>query len=315
MDSQGAIAFDHFFSEVYGERWPHLKSALLEKEKQIARKNKFASDFPEFQFQGEIPRAQNGLLSYYVMDPASQVPAFLLYVQAGEKVLDMCAAPGGKTLILAEGLWVGSGSDTGAGELIANEPSEARRDRLTKVIQNYIPRDVRSIIHVKGKDGGKYALTHREYFDKILIDAPCSGERHLLENQKELGLWTLSRSKKLAQRQYALLTAGLLALRPGGHLVYSTCSISPLENDGVIETLLKKKEGFSVVPVEDVMLEGAAPLLGPALESAAVKDLTKSTSGVGGIGCIGEKTKYGRIFLPDQCGAGPIYCALIRKAE
>lgn len=279
--AKGLQAFEQFFSEIYGERWPRLKSALTKKETQVARKNIFADSFPEFQMQGEIPRANNGLLAYYVMDPASQVPAHLLNVEDGDVVLDMCAAPGGKTLIMAEKL-------KSKGELIANEMSEARRERLTKVIQNYVSRDVRNLIHVKGKDGGKYALTHKEYFDKILIDAPCSGERHLLENQKELAEWTLSRTKKLAQRQYALLTAALLALKPGGTMVYSTCSISPLENDGVLETLLKKKDGFEIIEA----------------------DLGAEIFKIVG---VPEKTKYGCLYLPDQSGIGPIYFCVMRK--
>lgn len=275
MSEKGPLAFEQHFLNIYGDRWPALKNSLLGLEKQVARKNNFASDFPQFNLGEEVPRSANGLISYYVMDPASQVPATLLDVQDGDVVLDMCAAPGGKTLILSEGL-------KSSGELIANELSEARRDRLTKVIQNYVSREVRNFIHVKGKDGGKYALTHKNYFDKILVDAPCSGERHLLENKKELAEWSISRSKKLAQRQYALLTAALLALKPGGLMVYSTCSISPLENDGVIETLLKKKDGFEIMKAD---VEGA------------------------------EKTKYGHLFLPDQSFGGPIFCAILQKDQ
>ena len=124
----------------------------------------------------------------------------------------------------------------------------------------------------------------------ILIDAPCSGERHLLETPKELAEWTVSRMKKLAQRQYALLTAGLLALKPGGKLVYSTCSIASLENDGVIETLLKKKEDFQILQ-ED-------------LPQAILQQIGRP-----------EKTKHGFLFLPDQCGIGPIYFCVLRKNQ
>jgi 16S rRNA C967 or C1407 C5-methylase (RsmB/RsmF family) len=113
------------------------------------------------------------------------------------------------------------------------------------------------------------------------VDAPCSGERHLLGNPKELVLWSESRSKKLAQRQYALLTAALLAIKSGGRIVYSTCSISPYENDGVI-TELKRRKG----------------------DSFRVQDVSNLE--------VGEKTEHGVQFLPDQIGWGPIYmCALV----
>jgi 5-methylcytosine rRNA methyltransferase NSUN4 len=274
MANKGALAFDQFFQSVYGEAWPALKAALLKEERQIPRKNKFEAGAPGDVGQGEIPRGAGGLLAFYIMDQASILAAQALAVEPQDKVLDMCAAPGGKTLILAEALGV-------SGELIANEISEARRQRLKKVIQQYLPRHVRDHVFMTGKDGGKFALTHRDYFDKILVDAPCSGERHLLQNRKELEAWSESRSKKLAQRQYALLTAALLACRPQGRIVYSTCSISPFENDGVIEVLLKKKTGFEVLK-EPVAADG-------------------------------QETRFGQIFLPHVSGMGPIFFSVLKK--
>lgn len=261
--------FEKFFSEVYGPRWGRLLLSLQADEHQVRRPNRFADSF-------ESERANNGLLTHYIMDPASIAAARALDVQAGDRVLDMCAAPGGKTLILAEAL-------RERGELIANELSEARRERLKKVIQQYVSRDTRERVWISGKDGGKFALTEKDGFDRILVDAPCSGERHLLQNKKELAEWSRSRSEKLAQRQYALLTAALLACKPGGRIVYSTCSISPLENDGVIDKLLKKKDGFSVV---------AAAL--PGLPGA-------------------ELTRHGVQIFPDLCEAGPIYYSVLEK--
>jgi 16S rRNA C967 or C1407 C5-methylase (RsmB/RsmF family) len=270
---------------MHGERWPELLRALLAAEKQVLRWNQFSVERPEGELselagKGEIPRDAAGLLRYYVMDPASYWAAKALEVQPDDQVLDMCAAPGGKSLILAEALFHGSG------ELTANEMSETRRERLKKVIQQYIPRDVRDRIWVTGKDGGKFALTHKQKFDRILVDAPCSGERHLFETVKELEEWKPSRSEKLAQRQYALLTAALLACRPGGRIVYSTCSISNLENDLVIEKLLKKKEDQFQV------LETALPPRAGA-----------------------EKTKHGIQMWPDKCEAGPIYYSVLEVGE
>ncbi len=270
-----------FYFAMLGERWPGLLKALAEPEKQRARQNLFL--FPEnrdqpflTQFPAEIPRHSSGLLQHYVMDPGSFYAACALEVQDGDEVLDMCAAPGGKALILAEAL-------TSSGQLIANEISENRRDRLKKVIQQYIPRDVRDRVWVTGKEGGKFASTHREKFNRILIDAPCSGERHLFQNQKELREWKANRSEKLAQRQYALLTAALLACQSKGRIVYSTCAISNLENDLVIEKLLRKKEGSFQV------LETELPIAGA------------------------EKTKYGIQMWPDRCEAGPIYYSVLEK--
>lgn len=266
-------AFQDFFALVYGARWPDLLNHLQQSESQIPRRNLFSTgDIPYVSGQ-DLQRGAEGLLHYYIMDAASIQVAQALEVQDGDSVLDMCAAPGGKTLILIEAL-------KNSGELIANEISEARRDRLTKVIQQYVPRSIRDRVRVSGKDGGKFALTHKQTFDRILVDAPCTGERHLLQNKKELSLWSESRSKKLAQRQYALLTAALLSAKPGARIVYSTCSISPYENDQVIDKLLQKKEGFSVVEYQ--------PLLPGA-----------------------EMTKHGWLWLPDKSGFGPIFMSVV----
>jgi 5-methylcytosine rRNA methyltransferase NSUN4 len=268
--------FLEFYSLMYGERWPSLLSALEQKENQVARPNGFSDSQVNWNGEGEIPRSTNGSLSYYVMDPASILAAEALEVKAGEKVLDMCAAPGGKALILAE---------ANPGELILNELSQERRSRLMKVIQQYIPREKRDHIFVTGKEGGKFSHTHREYFDKILVDAPCSGERHLLKNQKEMKDWSPSRTKKLAHRQYALLTSALLACKKGGRIVYSTCSVSSQENDAVIEELLRKKKGmFKVLP----------------------NDKKDSKINL-------ELTRFGTAIFPDKSSMGPIYFSILEK--
>lgn len=292
--------FNDYFSMIYGDRWPQLLSVLsVGREVQIARWNRFLGELPsgqgavgllqekpllpdcyEFVKSSEVPRSESGLLGYYVMDPASVVAARALGVQAGDRVLDLCAAPGGKSLILAEAI-------AEKGELIANEPSVPRKERLKKVIQQYVPRDIRDRIWVTGYDGARWASQQTASFDKILVDAPCSGERYLLENPKELKEWSISRSKQLAHRQYALVAGAILALKSGGRLIYSTCSISPLENDGVIEKVLKKKGDL-------VRLVAAANF---------------ETSALGSI----EASKFGSAIFPDRNGWGPIYFSVLEK--
>jgi 5-methylcytosine rRNA methyltransferase NSUN4 len=284
---KGKEALLAHFSSVYADRWSLLWQALNQPEQQVARKNKFTNEILEslapssisgcFQWDGrELQRDDSGLLHFYVMDPASVLCARALQVEDGNLVLDMCAAPGGKTLILTEALKT-------SGEIFANEISAGRRERLKKVIQQYVPRDIRERVWVTAKEGGLYAKSHKDHFDRVLVDAPCSGERHLLQSPKDLQDWTLKRSEKLAQRQYALMTAALLVTKPGGRIVFSTCSISPLENDGVIDRLLQKKsEMFKVVEFSGELL--------------------------------GEKTKYGQQYFPDQFGFGPIYFSVLEKA-
>lgn len=284
--------FDEFYRVFWGERWPALKRSLTGTEFQVARRN-FHSDVSSESLvptgvlglagcfevtpalRAEIPRGSEGLLGYYIQDPASIWIARQLGVESGDRVLDMCAAPGGKTLVLIEAL-------SAEGEILANEPSPARRERLMKVIQQYVPRDVRERVRVTGKDGGLFSKSHAESFDRVLVDAPCSGEKHLLQSPGELANWSSSRSERLAQGQYALLSGALEALRPGGALVYSTCSVSGLENDGVVGRLLKKKK-------DKVEL---APMTVPA---------------------EGEATEFGVIFLPDRAGFGPLFASALRK--
>lgn len=288
--------FEEFYQSVYGDRWQALRQALFKKEMQSARWNAFRGEPPLglkpsllencFVSENLQPlRDESGLLDFYIMDPASVVVARALDVQPGDRVLDMCAAPGGKTLVLAECL-----SDEG--ELIANEISESRRERLTKVIQQYVPRARRDGIWVKGADGVRFGLKEPESFDRILLDAPCSGERHLFENQKEYEGWTIKRTKGLAQRQYALICAALLALKPGGRLVYSTCALSPIENDEVVKRFLKKKaDMICLLSAEEVFLQTAR-----ALDSVEY-----------------EKSEFGISFLPDRCGFGPMYYSVLQK--
>lgn len=295
MNRKGAEGFENYYSGIYGDRWPELRASLLEPARQVARVSAFADPQAIESRAGMRPRADfmgshalllddthtlkpeagpSGLLDFYFMDAASIFPPAALGVQEGEDVLDLCAAPGGKSLILAEKIGE-------AGSLVANEMSDKRRGRLRAVIEDYVPRERRERVRVTGHDGTRWCLHETDAFDRILIDAPCSGERHLLANPEELKQWSPARTKNLAVRQYALLASSLAVVRPGGRIVYSTCSISPAEDDAVIARLLKKREGEAkVLPI--------------ALE-------------------IGEPTEHGWAILPDRTGFGPIYLAAIER--
>lgn len=278
--------FDEYFSSQYGQRWEDLKKGLLKQESQVVRetfspKNLTTKEVFELckysteDFQALNQRNTQGLKDSYVMDPASIIAAMALETQPDNFVLDMCAAPGGKTLILLERLVTG--------ELWANEISAARRIKLKAVIQSHTPKDRRPLVHIKGKDGNRYGLNFKDTFDRILVDAPCSGEKHLLHSPKEFEKWSPKRSKRLAIGQYSLLCSALLSLKSSGLILYSTCSISKLENDDVIEKLLLKKSEMVELDLPDFN----HPFI--------------------------EKTKFGYQILPDKSGFGPIFFSRLRK--
>jgi 16S rRNA C967 or C1407 C5-methylase (RsmB/RsmF family) len=260
------MKFEEFFTDCYGERWPDLRRALLEPAKRTQRK------------------CFNGY-SEYTMDYSSVLAAEALAINPDDRVLDMCAAPGGKTLVCFEKLVQGRGT------LTANELSFSRRKRLEEVIRTHVPIELQSRIRVTSMDGEKVGIRSPESFDKILIDAPCSSERHCLEQDSELKDWKVSRTENLARRQYALICSAILALKSGGELVYSTCSISPLENDGVLDRVFKRKGDL----VERLPVEWSSDL------AHEQKSLI-------------EPTQHGVQIFPDRsAGLGPMYIARLKK--
>lgn len=281
--------FENYFQNLYGERWAGLRLSLLQPERQVMRINHFSDEvltkglepcgFLEDCFWRPdayaLQKNKNGFFNFYILDPASVFVARALGAKPDESILDMCAAPGGKSLILAEQMR--------SGNLISNEISEGRRDRLMRVLQDYIPKEKRGFITVKGLDANQYGLRMPEHFDRVLADVPCSGERHLFENAKEFELWTEKRTKNLSVRQYSLLSAAWLSVKVGGRIVYSTCSISELENDAVVAKLVKKRKPKIVRD----------------------KEIEKFD--------IIEKTEFGYRILPDKCGFGPMYFSIIEK--
>lgn len=283
--------FDTTYQGLLGDRWPRLRSALLQPGCHVAWLNPFARgpvvlagaqpvpDLPGCWLNEEgFPPPEPGsdsLLPYYLLDAASVWAARALEVKPGDRVLDLCAAPGGKTLVLAETM-------RERGELVANERSAQRRARLHAVLKGYLPGALLERVRVTGHDASRWGLHEQDAYDRVLLDAPCSGERHILHDASEEAKWSPSRSKRLAQQQFAMLCAALDALKPGGFLVYSTCALSPLENDQVVERLLKRRERVRL-----------APLTMP----------------------VGEPTTYGWQIWPDQTGWGPIYVAKMEKAS
>lgn len=217
------------------------------------------------------------LRDYYILDAGSVLATEALALEPHDRVLDLCAAPGGKSLAILQKLDPRMG-----GQLTVNELSNDRRRRLRQVLDEYLPPDVvEEAITVTGRDGTK-RYSEPEQYDKVLLDAPCSSERHLLHDEKEFEMWTPKRTVINAKRQLALLKAAAYSVAVGGLVVYGTCSISSVENDKVISKMLRKGK----VPLEVVRRTWP----------------------------IGEPTKYGWIVLPDKTeGWGPLFFAVLRR--
>ncbi|NXR77734.1 NSUN4 methyltransferase, partial [Pycnonotus jocosus] len=174
-----------------------------------------------------------GLLNYYLMDAASLLPVLALNVQPGDFVLDLCAAPGGKTLALLQ---------TGfCGHLAANDVSISRTKRLYEILHSYVPREVRDTVSVTSYDGRDWDQVKGGTFHKVLVDVPCTTDRHSAM-EEDNNIFHRRRTKErqmLPMLQLQLLMAGILAAKPGAELVYSTCSLSPLQNECVVERALE----------------------------------------------------------------------------
>lgn len=180
-----------------------------------------------------------GELAY--QDEASQMVAHLLDVQMGARVLDLCAAPGGKTLILA----------SRAGSIVA---SDLHRHRVSAMRERFVRARGHVPIQVLALDAAQ-PLPFSAQFDRVLVDVPCSGTGTLARNPEIRWRLTPEDLLDLQARQSAILTNALDALAPGGRLVYSTCSLEPEENEQVVEPVLALRPGYQLVDAR-AMLQG-----------------------------------------------------------
>ena len=164
---------------------------------------------------------------YYIQEPSAMTPACVLPINPGDRVLDICAAPGGKSTELAAKL-------AGTGVLVSNDISASRAKALLKNIELF------GVYNSLITTEPPYKLAERfpHYFDKILIDAPCSGEGMFRKSYSMVTAWENNGNQLFADLQRQILTEAVKMLKPGGTLLYSTCTFSPLENEKSIEYLL-----------------------------------------------------------------------------
>lgn len=172
---------------------------------------------------------------YYLQEPSAMTPANRLPIEPGDKVLDVCAAPGGKATELGAKL-------KGQGVLVANDISNSRAKGLLKNIEVF---GIGNVL-VLSEEPGKLEEYFPEYFDKILIDAPCSGEGMFRKDKKMVKAWEEHGPEFFAKIQRSIVTRAARMLKPGGMLLYSTCTFDPKENEGTIEYLLQQYPEFFI---------------------------------------------------------------------
>lgn len=194
---------------------------------------------------GKHPYHEAGL--YYVQEPSAMAPVGFLDVKPGDRVLDLCAAPGGKSTQIGALL-------QGGGLLVSNEIHPSR----AKILSENVERMGLANACVTNETPERLAEAFPEYFDKILVDAPCSGEGMFRKNEIALTEWSPENVLLCGERQDAILDQAAGMLRPGGRLVYSTCTFAEWENEGTIQRFLGRHPEFRLVGNQQFTSESSA---------------------------------------------------------
>ncbi|HIW48985.1 MAG TPA: RsmB/NOP family class I SAM-dependent RNA methyltransferase [Firmicutes bacterium] len=199
--------------------------------------------FAPEQRPGKHPCFYAGL--YYLQEPSAMAPVALLPIRPEDRVLDLCAAPGGKTTFLAAKL-------QGKGFLLSNDISPSRAKAVVKNVERM---GFTNTI-VTSEEPAKLRQKLGAYFDKILLDAPCSGEGMFRRDPDAAKAWTKERIETCLRTQETLLEEADGLLKQGGLLLYSTCTFSPEENEGQIAAFLRRHPEYRLLPIQ---AEGISP--------------------------------------------------------
>ncbi len=173
--------------------------------------------------------------AYYLQEASAMAPAGLLDVRPGMRVLDLCAAPGGKSFQLAAAL-------EGTGLLVSNEIDPKRAAVLSRNMERM---GVANAL-VLNEHPARLAERFPNGFDRVLVDAPCSGEGMFRREEAAAAAWSERQILACARRQREILESAAKTLRPGGRLVYSTCTFAPEENEGTVSAFLKSRPDFHI---------------------------------------------------------------------
>ncbi len=290
---KGALAFENHYRQVFGKRYEGLYNSCFQvfypwflvradmweeikkqwREVHLPVKETwfpYCLEWPEGVEKGRVlPGVAEGFV--YPLSSSSLLPVYALSVQPDDVILDACAAPGGKTVAIAQQL------DFSKGFLASHDISAERLKRLRWMLQRF---GISDIELWQGVAETLYRRTDK-LFTKILVDAPCSSEVHVLNSEKHIGQWSEKRIKTLHRRQVNMITALLPLLTDGGRLVYSTCALTPEENEMVVnEVLAQMGKEYALVAIDWKDLPGENGLPDYGIDPALLRRVWPDTQGL-----------------------------------
>ncbi len=238
----------------------------------------------EYDKIGNHPFHHAGMI--YVQEPAAMAPAECIDINPEWTILDMCAAPGGKSTQLKNKLNENS-------VLVSNEIIPSRCKILTGNIERLgLKNTVTTCM-----DTSKLAKLYPDTFDLIMVDAPCSGEGMFRKDENAIDEWSEDNVKKCALRQSQILENAVVCLKNGGYIIYATCTFSLQENEMIIDSFLSTHPDFEIIPVKQSVIENSSP-------------------GIFFDGCTEKNIHYARRFYPHKNkGEGQFVAVLHNKNE
>lgn len=178
--------------------------------------------------------------AFYIQDLSSILATIILNPKQNERILDMCSAPGSKTTHIAD-------ITKNKAIILANDIEVSRTNSLRNVIDQFGANSVKITL----SDGRDFGKKYPDYFDKVLLDAPCSGEgRIYMRGQKPLRFWSIKKIKGSVMIQRELIESAFRTLKSNGVLIYSTCTLEPEENEGVVSELLRNHKNAELQEIE-----------------------------------------------------------------
>jgi NOL1/NOP2/sun family putative RNA methylase len=186
----------------------------------------------------QIEEYRNGF--FYIQNLASVLDSLVLDPEPQDKILDMCSAPGSKTTHIAQ-------LTDNKAVILANDSEVSRTNSLKNVLEQFGAHSAKITL----SDGRDFGKKYPDYFDKVLLDAPCSGEgRIYMKGPKPLRFWTIKKVKSSVMVQRELIESAFRTLKTGGTLIYSTCTLEPDENEGIVTHLLERHRNAQVENID-----------------------------------------------------------------